>query len=266
MDRRSGAIPGVGIGFLVVIMDWSDEAAVLSVRKHGESGVIAQLLTRGHGRHAGLVRGGAGRRARGVFQPGNRVTAQWRARLNEHLGTFTCELLESNAAELLESPDLLAGLSAACATAEGSLPEREPHSAVFFGFTALVDALKAAAKSADQGRWAEAYIRWELGLLGELGFGLDLTKCASTGRNDNLAYVSPKSGRAVSLSAGEEYRDRLLPLPKFLVEKAEPSEKDIADGLKLTGYFLERHVFAPHDRKLPAARTRLADRLVPATE
>ena len=252
-------------------MNWSDEAAVLSVRKHGESGVIAQLLTRDHGRHAGLVRGGAGSRARGVYQPGNRVTARWRARLNEHLGTFTCELLESNAAELLAAPDLLACLSAACATAEGSLPEREPHSAVFHGFTALIDVLRAAgrnqaAQPADRRRWAEAYIRWEFGLLGELGFGLDLTECAATGGNDNLAYVSPKSGRAVSLSAGEEYRDRLLPLPKFLLEYGEPNESDIADGLKLTGYFLERHVFAPQNRKLPAARERLAERLATARE
>ncbi len=252
-------------------MNWSDEAAVLSVRKHGESSVIAQLLTRGHGRHAGLVRGGAGRKARGVYQPGNRVMAHWRARLNEHLGAFTCELLESNAAELLQSPDLLAGLSAACATAEGSLPEREPHSSVFLGFTALIDALRAAgrvpaARPAERRRWAEGYIRWELGLLGELGFGLDLTECAVTGRNDDLAYVSPKSGRAVSLSAGEEYRDRLLPLPKFLLGYGEPSEKDIADGLKLTGYFLDRHVFAPQNRKLPAARSRLAERLAPAPD
>ncbi len=252
-------------------MNWSDEAAVLSVRRHGESSVIAQLLTRNHGRHAGLVRGGAGRKARGVFQPGNRVMARWRARLNEHLGTFTCELLESNAAELLEAPDLLAGLSAACATAEGSLPERQPHSAVYFGFTALIDALRAAgrvpaAQSADRRHWAEAYIRWELGLLGELGFGLDLTECAATGRNDDLAYVSPKTGRAVSISAGEEYRDRLLQLPKFLIDYGEPSEKDIADGLRLTGYFLERHVFAPQNRRLPAARTRLAERLAPAPD
>ncbi len=252
-------------------MNWSDEAAVLSVRKHGESGVIAQLLTRGHGRHAGLVRGGAGKKARGVYQPGNMVTAQWRARLNEHLGTFTCELQESNAAKLMEDPDLLAGLSAACATAEGSLPEREPHSAVFFGFTALIDALKAAAgrpaaQPADRGRWAEAYIKWELGLLGELGFGLDLTECAATGSNDNLAYVSPKTGRAVSISAGEKYRDRLLPLPKFLIDYGEPNEKEIADGLRLTGYFLERHVFAPQNQKLPAARTRLAERLAPAPD
>lgn len=246
-------------------MDWSDDAAVLSVRKHGESGVIAQLLTRSHGRHAGLVRGGAGSKARGVYQPGNRVAAQWRARLNEHLGTYTCELLESNAAVLLQAPDLLAGLSAACATAEGSLPEREPHSAVFLGFTALIDALKAAIGqparlSADRRYWAEAYIRWELGLLGELGFGLDLTECAATGGNDDLAYVSPKSGRAVSLSAGAEYHDRLLPLPKFLIEHGEPSDADFADGLKLTGYFLEHHVFAPQNRKLPAARERLAER------
>lgn len=254
-------------------MNWSDEAVVLSVRKFGESGVIAQLLTRDHGRHAGLVHGGAGRKARGVYQPGNRVAAAWRARLSEQLGTFNCELLGSNAAELLAHADRLAGLSAACAMAEATLPEREPHTPVFFGLTGLIDALKADGEGAGAGSgsgvgsgvgsgpiWAAAYVKWELGLLGELGFGLDLTRCAATGSNDNLAYVSPKSGRAVSISAGEDYRDRLLTLPAFLIDAAIPSAADISDGLALTGYFLEHHVFMPRDRGLPAARVRLADR------
>lgn len=244
-------------------MNWSDEAVVLSVRKFGESGVIAQLLTRDHGRHAGLVHGGAGRKARGVYQPGNRVATAWRARLSEQLGTFSCELLGSNAAELLPHADRLAGLSAACAMAEAALPEREPHTPVFFGLTGLIDALKAVAVGAGTGAgpvWAAAYVKWELGLLGELGFGLDLTRCAATGSNDNLAYVSPKSGRAVSLSAGEDYRDRLLTLPAFLIDAAVPSAAEIGAGLALTGYFLEHHVFMPRERGLPAARIRLADR------
>jgi len=244
---------------------WTDEAFVLSIRKHGETSVIAQLLTLEHGRHAGLVRGGGGIRARGVLQPGNRVTARWGARLSEHLGTFTCELVDSNAAVLLADPDRLAVLSAACAVAEAALAEREPHARVYRGLAALIDVLKAAGGSGRNGAdpcppWGEAYVRWELGLLGELGYGVDLSACAATGRNDGLAFVSPKSGRAVSLSAGEPYRAKLLPLPPFLVGGGPPGVADVADGLLLTGYFLDKHVFAPYQRRLPAARWRLAER------
>ncbi|MFQ5765775.1 MAG: DNA repair protein RecO, partial [Rhodospirillales bacterium] len=169
-------------------MDWTDDGIVLSARKHGETSAIVTLLTRAHGRHLGLVRGGAGKRARGMLQPGNRVQARWRARLPEHLGTFTCELTEAFAAASLRDRLKLAGLSAACAMADAALPEREPHAAVFEGLLALLSVLQ------DED-WPSAYVKWEMGLLGELGFGLDLSACAATGTNDQLAYVSPKSGR-----------------------------------------------------------------------
>ncbi len=246
-------------------MDWTDDAIVLSARKHGESSAIVMLLTRAHGRHAGLVRGGSGRRARGVYEPGNRVHSAWRARISEHLGTYTCELVHSFAAAVLDDPLRLAALSAACALAEAALPEREPHEAVFQGLLELLSALESPATNAAVAlSWPSTYVRWELMLLKELGFGLDLSSCAATGASDGLAYVSPKSGRAVSSSAGAPYRDRLLPLPEFLAGKeAAPREArpvaEIHRGLELTGYFLERHVFDPRDRPMPAARTRLVE-------
>jgi len=238
-------------------MDWTDHGIVLASRRHGETSAIATLLTRDHGRHAGLVRGGSGKRMRAVLQPGNTVAAHWRARLAEHLGTYTLELERAEAAALLDDPTRLAGLSAACALVETALPEREPHAGLYAGF---VDLLAALASDG----WPTAYVRWELALLAELGFGLDLTRCAATGRNDQLAFVSPKTGRAVSISAGEPYKDVLLPLPAFLVSDAIAGEPAaVADGLKLTGYFLERHVYGHLHRGLPPARDRLVQRLQP---
>lgn len=238
-------------------MDWTDEGIVLAARRHGESAAVCSLLTAEHGRHAGLVRGGAGRRQRGVLQPGNRVRAHWRARLPEHLGTYTVELCDAGAARVIDDPARLAALSAACALSEAALPEREPHGRVYNGLCALLESL-----SADEG-WAAGYVAWELALLGDLGFGLDLGSCAATGRNDQLAYVSPKSGRAVSLAAGEPYRDRLLALPAFLIggASAGPMAEDVAAGLRLTGHFLEHHVLAPAGRGLPPARRRFVERV-----
>ncbi|MBT5414921.1 MAG: DNA repair protein RecO, partial [Rhodospirillaceae bacterium] len=178
----------------------------------------------------------------------------WRARLAEHLGTFVCEPAGSLAAALLDDALRLAALSSACAVAEAALPEREPHPAAYDGLGALLEALSGEV-------WAEAYIRWEIEMLRELGFGLDLSACAATGSTDDLAYVSPRSGRAVSLAAGEPYRARLLTLPGFLLGRARPErEAEIAAGLALTGHFLERHVFHPQNRGIPAARQRLSDR------
>lgn len=242
-------------------MDWTDSGIVLSARRHGETSLIVQLLTEQHGRHAGLVRGGASSRARGLYQPGNLLAAHWRARLSEHLGNFRCELIAGSAAAMLDNGGKLAALSAASALTEATLPEREPHADVFGGLSALIGALGAARADAD---WAPAYVRFELGLLAALGFGLDLESCAATGTNDNLAYVSPKSGRAVSLSAGEAWRDKLLTLPRFLLADEAPGPGDVGQGLALTGYFLERHVFAPHGKGLPAARLRLGERLARA--
>ncbi len=234
-------------------MDWSDDAIVLAARKHGETSAIVSLLTSGHGRHAGLVRGGAGRRARGIYQPGNLVRASWRARLPEHLGTYSCELTRAHAADHMQDRLKLAALSAATALTEAALPEREPHEAVYDSTVALLDALAGPG-------WEATYVRWELALLAELGFGLDLTECAATGTNDDLVYVSPKSGRAVSAAAGAPYHDRMLKLPAFLLPGGEgdgAGGDDIADGLRLTGYFFTHHVFPPGHGRMPAARERL---------
>ncbi len=234
-------------------MKWEDEAVVLAARPHGETSAVVQLLTRSHGRHAGLVRGGQGARLRGVYQAGNLVSAAWSGRLAEHLGSFECELTCSYAARVMDESDRLAALSAATAVCEGAMPEREPHPACFDGLVALLEALESE-------HWAEVYVRWELALLAELGFGLDLSGCAGGGDNDQLAYVSPRSGRAVSLSAGAPYREKLLALPGFLVGRGEGGRTSVAEGLALTGFFLERHLFHPHDKPLPAARLRLEQR------
>jgi DNA repair protein RecO (recombination protein O) len=236
-------------------MEWTDEGIVLSVRKHGETSAIVTLLTRAYGRQAGLVRGGAGKGARGILQPGNRVEAHWRARLAEHLGTLTCEMTHAFAAAVLDYPDRLAALSAACAVSETVLPEREPFTGVYDGLLALLGAIEDDV-------WPVAYVRWEIGLLTALGFGLDLSECAATGRNDQLAYVSPKSGRAVSMAAGEPYKGRLLALPAFLAGGGNGATPDaLHDGLRLTGHFLERHVLAPMGVPMPAARRRLEERV-----
>ena len=217
---------------------------------------MVQLLTRDHGRHAGLARGGRASKGRSVYQPGNLLRVHWRGRLAEHLGAYTGELSKGYAALVLDDPSRLAALSSACAVAEAALPERHPYPALYAAFIALLDALVASPA------WAAVYARWELGLLDELGFGLDLSSCAATGATEDLIYVSPKSGRAVSREAGEPYRAKLLALPAFLVGgDGEHDERQILAALKLTGSFLDRHVFAPHERKLPAARGRFIDRL-----
>jgi len=236
-------------------MEWSDDAIVLSVRAHGETGAILETLTRDHGRHAGLVRGGASRKAKPTLQPGNTVHLHWRARLEEHLGSFTAEPVRSRAGGMLENRAALAGLNAFSAVASAALPEREPHAPVFEVGEILLDAMTAE----DFAHWAPMYVRWEAGLLDALGFGLDLSKCAATGVVDDLVYVSPRSGRAVSAAAGAEYKERLFPLPGFLLgsQNAQPDAADVIAGLKLTGHFLQERVLAPHNRETPLARVRL---------
>jgi DNA repair protein RecO (recombination protein O) len=238
-------------------MEWTDRGIVLSTRRHGEGGAVVSLLTAGHGRHAGLARGGASRRQRGLFLTGNEVTARWFARLEDQLGTFECELIEARAARVLDRPARLAALASACALIEAALPERHPYAAVHRSLVALLDALELAAP------WGEPYVRFELVLLGELGFGLDLARCAATGTREDLAYVSPRSGRAVSAQAGAPYDARLLRLPRFLVRGANaPSGvAELREGMALTGHFLSRHLFEASGGRLPAARERLADML-----
>ncbi len=237
-------------------MEWSASGIVLSVRHHGESSAIVSLLTQDHGRHLGLVRGGAGRKMRGVLQTGNEVQATWRGRLEEHLGTYTIELTKARAAVLLDDAERLAGLSSLCAITDVALAERELHPALYHG---LQSALGAAEEST---AWAAVYVRYELGLLQEMGFGLDLSHCAATGITEDLIYVSPKSSTAVSRDAGELYKNKLLPLPAFLLgsQAGGVTIEDIRDGLRLTGYFLERDVFIQMRRPEPAARTRLVER------
>ena len=239
-------------------MEWTDKGIVLSVRPHGESAAIVTLMTEAYGRHAGLMRGGASLRHKGMLQPGNAVRAVWQARLAEQLGRYSLELDESHAADLFDDPLKLSGLAAACAVADHALPEREPHPAIHAGLQALIHAMRNEELG---DLWVAVYVRWELGVLAELGYGLDLASCAATGTNDDLAYVSPRTGRAVSLSAGEPYRAKLLAMPDFLIGRGDGAITDLLKGLDLTGYFLEKHLFNSQGKQSPASRTRFRDRI-----
>ena len=240
-------------------MEWSGEAVVIGVRKHGETSAIVDVFARDRGRHSGLVRGGISRKLRPVLQPGNTVTVEWRARLDGHLGNFTVEPMEMRAASLMEDRLALAALQAACALAREVLPERQALPELYNAFQVLLDNLH------EQEVWPAVFIRWELGLLEALGYGLDLRACAATGSNDGLAYVSPRSGRAVSASAGEPYRDRMLKLPGFLTGDGVVRPEDVADGFALTGYFLESRVFWGMNRPMPDVRARMVDSILGAT-
>lgn len=236
-------------------MDWSDDGIVLTSRLHGETGLVVSLLTRAHGRHAGFVAGGVSRKARPTWQSGNVVEVAWRAKLSEQLGYYTGELREAHAARAMDDAAELAGLSAACGLIDAALPEREPHPALYDGFHAFLTVLGHEG-------WPAIYVKLELGLLQELGFGLDLDKCAATGATDDLAYVSPKTGRAVSRAAAGPYKEKLLALPAFLSTGGLPSDDaELRQGLDLTGYFLEHHVFWPHNKPLPPARARFMESL-----
>ena len=233
------------------MLEWRDEGVVLGVRRHGETAAIVELFTAVHGRHLGVVRGGAGRRMRPVLQPGAQLHAAWRARLDEHIGAFTVEPRRSRAG-LMSDRGALAALNSVTALLSFCLPEREPHVALYARSLALLDALDAPD-------WPVAYLRWELALLEETGFGLDLTRCAVTGGREDLAYVSPRTGRAVARGAAGEWFDRLLPLPPCLLGQGPATPNEIAAGLRTTGHFLETWLApALGDRPLPAARGRLA--------
>ena len=236
-------------------MLWRDTGFVLATRRHGENALIVDLLTREHGRYAGLVRGGQSPRVRAMLQSGNEVAAVWRGRLDEHLGTIACEMLRAHAARFLDDPGRLAGLTSAAALVGAALPEREPHGDVFTSFARLIEALDSAVD------WPAQYVRWEHDLLSALGFGLDLSRCAVSGATAGLAYVSPRTGRAVSRTSGLPYHDRLLPLPEFLWRNTPADEAELDLGKTLTGHVLVHHVFAPQGRTLPAARMRLAERM-----
>ena len=242
-------------------MQWTDEATVLSARKHGENSVVVRVLSHHHGVYAGVVKGAHSKTNRGLYQSGNILTITWNARLAEHIGTLKGEMVEPTAALVMQDAVKLAALTSACALIEISMPERHPYPALYKHLRIFLHHLLHAED------WQENYVKLELALLAESGFGLDLSECAANGQKDDLFYVSPKSGRAVSREAGEPYKDKLLPLPEFLLPKALPPKgggntmEETLAGLRLSGYFLEHWLAEPHGKKLPAARGRLIQTL-----
>ncbi len=230
---------------------WQGESIILAARAHGESGAIVSLLTRDQGRQAGYVRGASSSKNRGALEIGNIVDANWRARTADDLGTLNVEPSRSTAARIMQDPLKLAALQSACALCDQGLPEKDGHQGLYDGLTALFEILETDI-------WAAGYIMWEIAFLKELGFSLDLTRCAGGGDNETLTYVSPKTGCAVSYAAGQPYKEKLLILPNFLKPNALPPDgEDIRAGLTLTEYFLRHWVFAQHTRGLPDARERL---------
>lgn len=240
-------------------MNWSDDGIILGGRRFGEGGLILDVLTRMHGRRSGLVYGGSSRRRRAQYEAGNSVSLSWTGRLEESLGRFdVAEASRERAARVLDDAAALAAISSITAILRGGLNEGDAAgSALFEGTELLLDQVEAGAI------WSALYVRWELGLLSALGFGLDLDECALSGANDGLTHVSPKTGRAVRGSEAEEYVSRLLRLPQFLVDSAAPvSPDDIADGLELTGFFLEERLFGGLNRGVPPERVRLVARIL----
>lgn len=230
-------------------MEWRDEGIILGTRRHGETSAILEVMTRAHGRHLGLVRGGRSRRMQPLLQAGNRVEIVWRARLDEHLGLYQVEPLELHAARLFDSACAVYGLQTIAAHLR-LLPERDPHENLYETLALLLAHLDEPAAA------GELVVRFELLVLDELGFGLDLTRCAATGGRDDLAFVSPKTGRAVGREAGAPWADRMLALPAFL-RRGSGLRADLAameDGFRLTGFFLGRHVYEPRGLDAPEAR------------
>ncbi len=235
-------------------MEWRDQGILLSARKHGETSAIIEMFTPERGRHAGVVRGGVSRRIAPILQPGAQLDVAWRARLEEHIGSFTVEPLRSRAALVMGDRLALAGLNAVTALLCSCLPEREPHEALYVRTEALLDLL------GQQDVWPLAYLQWELRLLEEMGYALDLSVCAVTGATEDLAFVSPKSGRAVSANGAGAWADRLLPLPPVLRGEGEAADAEIAEAFTTTGYFLEAHLARDlGDKPLPEARARFVE-------
>lgn len=231
-------------------MEWQDEGIILGVRRHGESTVIAEVMTLKRGRHLGLVRGGRSRRLQPVLQPGNEVALTWRARLDQHLGTYQIEPTQLRAARLMESATAVYGVQAMAALLR-LLPERDPHPHLYEALGIILENLHLPESA------GELFIRFELAMLDDLGFGLDLTQCAATGTTRQLSFVSPKTGRAVCLEAGLPWADKMLALPDFLAKGSSlsASQDSLAQAFELTGYFLSRHVYEPRGLDAPDART-----------
>jgi DNA repair protein RecO (recombination protein O) len=239
----------------IVGMEWDAPAIILDVRPYGEGDAVTTVVTRDLGAHRGLVRGGASRSKAGTWQAGNMVQVQWTARLSDQLGSFTGELIHAGAAHAMQEALPLAMLTAICSLAEGVLPERQAHPRIFDGLLRLIPRLPLGESLLTE------VIQWEMTVLSELGYGLDLSTCAVTGRTDGLAYVSPKSGQAVTAEGAGEWASRLLPLPGFLTGSALPDPAGWRDGLRLTGHFLARDAFGHQHRPLPQARAMLYDRV-----
>jgi DNA repair protein RecO (recombination protein O) len=239
------------------LIEWRDEGVLLAVRKHGENAVIIDVLTQSHGRHAGVVRGGAGRKQAPVLQPGAQLDLVWKARLEEHLGSFMVEPLRSRAAQVMTDPLALAGLNSTVGLLCFSLPEREIYPKLYTISVNLLDLMCVTDA------WPLAYLQWEIQLLEMLGFGLDLSRCAVSGGIDDLTYISPKTGRAVAAHHAGEWKTRLLPLVPCMKGEGNAENNEISEGLRTTGHFLEKWL-APSlgDRPLPVARQRLVDRLI----
>lgn len=230
-------------------MEWRDEGIILGLRKHGETSVIAEVMTRAHGRHMGIVRGGRSKRLQPVLQPGNSVDLVWRARLDEHLGQYQVELTTPRAGRLMESAIGVHGVQAMAALLR-LLPERDSHPRLHDAFAVILDSLDSPAEA------GALYVRFELAVLEDLGFGLDLSRCAATGGRNDLIYVSPKTGRAVSAEAGAPWAERMLALPGFLTDRAQAcaDQAALAQAFKLSGYFLDRHVFGARGIEPPVSR------------
>ena len=234
--------------------NWTDDGFVISMRPHGENAAIIGLFTRYHGRHMGLVHAASSKSKKATLEPGNHVSAEWRARLDTQLGTYALELVKANSATMLSDPLKLAALSSICAILDISLPEREPQTAIYDATSALLEVLSLADEVA---QWLPIYLRWELGMLEALGFGLMLDKCAVSGTTQALSYVSPRTGHAVHHSEAGPYKDRLLQLPACL-GGAEALADEFSAGLALTGHFMTRHIFGAVHKDLPQPRIRLA--------
>ena len=232
-------------------MEWQGDGLILNTRKHGENSTIIDVLTRDKGRHTGLVRGGRSRTMRPVLQPGNLVNVVWRARLEDHLGAFSVDPHRMTVAAIIDDVHRLAGLTT-ITTLASLLPEREPHPRIYDASLLLIEHLQ------DDAIWPAVLVKWEMGLLEELGFGLDLSKCAVSGETASLTHVSPRTGRAVCAHEAEPWKDKLLVLPAFVTgASGEASNAEIVQGLKLTGHFLSRHIFEPRGVTAPEQRQRI---------
>ncbi len=236
-------------------MEWREEGVLLSMRPHGEGSAIIEVFTGGHGRHFGVVRGGASRKVAPILQPGAQLALAWRARLEDQIGVFVVEPVRSRAS-VLSDPLALSGLTAACALLHLGLPERDAHPNLYQRTLTLMDAMAMG------GDWVGDYLRWEMLLLDEIGFGLDLSRCAITGVRDDLAYVSPRTGRAVNRDAAGDWAPKLLPLPQALMGQGPVSRSDAAQALSITGHFLALGLGSEgHPIALPNSRSRFLSRL-----